>query len=257
MQERIAQIPTPDGAMGTFIAHPDEGGPFPAVVLFMDIWGVREELHDIARNVATVGYCCLVPDSYYRQGSVRFAVRDESNRMMSLHLLDQEVQQSIFAARRKLSIAMVMSDMAALLDYVDDDPAVRPGPVGSFGYCLGGLHALAAAGHFPDRFQANASMHGTYLISDATDSPHLLVDEFRGELYCGFGERDPYSPADLIEELGRLLDRAEVRHRIVVHPGAEHGYALPDRDIHDKQATARDWEHIFSMFRRVIPPPVG
>jgi hypothetical protein len=28
-----------------------------------------------------------------------------------------------------------------------------------------------------------------------------------------------------------------------------HGYALPDRDLHDKRAANRDWELIFAMFR--------
>ena len=37
-----------------------------------------------------------------------------------------------------------------------------------------------------------------------------------------------------------------------LHPGAEHGYALPDRDIHDKRAANRDWELIFAMFRRQL-----
>jgi dienelactone hydrolase len=37
-----------------------------------------------------------------------------------------------------------------------------------------------------------------------------------------------------------------------VHPGVEHGYALPDRDIHDKRAANRDWELIFAMFRRQL-----
>ena len=37
-----------------------------------------------------------------------------------------------------------------------------------------------------------------------------------------------------------------------VHPGAEHGYALPDRDIYDKRAANRDWELIFAMFRRQL-----
>lgn len=256
MKERIVDIPTPDGRMGTFITQPDEGGPFPAVVVFMDIWGVREELFDIARRIATVGYSCLVPDSYYRQGTIRNEARDESGRMISMHLLDQDRQNEIFVPRKKLSGAMVMADMGALLAYLDDDPDVRPGPVGSIGYCMGGWHVLAAAGHFPDRFKASASLHGTELISDKPDSPHLLTDKFRGEMYCGFGALDPYSPPKMVEELDGLLRSSPVTHRIVVHPGAEHGYALPDRDIHDKQASTRDWEHIFAMYQRVIPPYV-
>ena len=51
MQERFATITTADGAMETFITHPEEGGPFPAVVLYMDIWGVREELYDAGRQI--------------------------------------------------------------------------------------------------------------------------------------------------------------------------------------------------------------
>ena len=54
MKERCISIPTPSGAMETFTTHPDRGGPFPAVIVYMDIWGVREELFDIARRVATV-----------------------------------------------------------------------------------------------------------------------------------------------------------------------------------------------------------
>jgi carboxymethylenebutenolidase len=37
-----------------------------------------------------------------------------------------------------------------------------------------------------------------------------------------------------------------------VHPGTEHGYALPDRDIFAKPAANRDWENIFAMFRRQL-----
>jgi len=71
MRERTVAIPTQAGQMETFITHPNEGGPFPAVVIYMDFWGVREELFDIARRVGTVGYCCMLPDLYYRQGRVR------------------------------------------------------------------------------------------------------------------------------------------------------------------------------------------
>ena len=37
------------------------------------------------------------------------------------------------------------------------------------------------------------------------------------------------------------------------HAGAEHGYALPERDVYDSQAVGRDWEQIFAMFHRQIP----
>jgi carboxymethylenebutenolidase len=56
MQEQFVEIKTGEGVMEAFVTHPEENGPFPTVIIYMDIWGVREELYDIARRVGTVGY---------------------------------------------------------------------------------------------------------------------------------------------------------------------------------------------------------
>ena len=71
MQERLVDVATPDGPMDAFVTHPETDGPFPVVVVFMDVWGLREELFGIARRIATVGYYCLVPNFYHRAGKVR------------------------------------------------------------------------------------------------------------------------------------------------------------------------------------------
>jgi carboxymethylenebutenolidase len=96
-------------------------------------------------------------------------------------------------------------------------------------------------------------MHGTRLVSEQPDSPHLFVEKMRGEVYCGFAEHDDLAPPSTIETLGKLFkDQTGVRYRAIVHPGTVHGYALPDRDIFDKPAANRDWENIFAMFRRQL-----
>ena len=58
----------------------------------------------------------------------------------------------------------------------------------------------------------------------------------------------------MVKELEQLLKPRDVRYRHNIHAGTEHGYSLPDRDVYDKHATARDWENIFAMFHRQIPP---
>jgi carboxymethylenebutenolidase len=68
MHERFVEITTAGGVMDAFITQPEENGPFPAVIVYMDIWGIRKELYDIARRVGMAGYACLVPDFYYRNG---------------------------------------------------------------------------------------------------------------------------------------------------------------------------------------------
>src|SRR5262249_2678700 len=73
MRERFAEISTLDGRMQAFVTHPAENGPFPAVIVYMDVFGLREELYDVARRIATVGYYAMVPDFYYRNGKMRIA----------------------------------------------------------------------------------------------------------------------------------------------------------------------------------------
>ena len=219
----------------------------------MDFWGVREELFDIARRIGAVGYYCVMPDLYYRQGRVRNEWRDADGRMISMHNLDPERQRQALAPLEQSSNAMVVEDTGDLIDFMDRGEPVRSGGIGSIGYCMGGRHVLCVAGAYPDRFIAGASLHGTMLVSDRDDSPHLLAQRFRGELYCGFAARDPHPPPAMIQALGDLLRTCPVSYRHEVHPGAEHGYALPNRDIYDKHAAERDWELIFAMFRRQLP----
>jgi carboxymethylenebutenolidase len=252
MIEKAIDIPTADGAMDSFIVHPGEGGPFPAVVLLMDIWGLREELFDVARKVAVVGYHVTVPNFWYRRGKVRYEFRDEKGRMRSLNAIPKAVQDEMHGNMTHVTDKMAMTDIGAVLKFYDGEP-VRKGPKGSIGYCLGGRLSLAAAAEFPDHFRASASMHGTALVSDAPDSPHRMIDRMRGEIYCGYGERDRFTPPPVRDGLAKAMaENANIRFHAIVHPGADHGYALPDRDVFDKPAANRDWENIFAMFRRQL-----
>jgi carboxymethylenebutenolidase len=252
MQERFVDVATPDGPMDTFVTHPEEGGPFACVVIFMDIWGLREELLDIARRIATVGYYCAVPNFYHRLGKVRFEFRNAEGHMISFDRLAPESRAPIEKTFRALSNAMVVRDVGALIEFLRNDPVTRGNAMGGVGYCMGGRHVLCAAGSFPEYFVASASLHGTGLISDGEDSPHLLAGSMEGELYCGYGENDRHTPPTLVAQMKTIFRRKSVRLRQVVHAGADHGYALPDRDVFDKQAANRDWEHIFPMLRRQL-----
>jgi carboxymethylenebutenolidase len=252
MIEQMAQIGTKAGPMDAFVTHPEEGGPFPAIVIYMDIWGLREELFDIARRIATVGYHCTVPNFYYRQGKVRFEQRDARGRMVSFQLLPAPERERMMVQRRSLTDEMVIEDTGALLDFLHTQP-VRRGPKGAIGYCMGGRHALCVAASYPDDFRATACLHGTLLVNDSALSPHRLAERYRGEIYCGFGELDAHSSPETAAALARAFEgHTNFSYRAIVHPGADHGYPLPDRDVFDKRAAERDWEIIFAMFRRCL-----
>ena len=174
MIEQTLDIATKDGAMETFICRP-ERGTHPAVLLLMDAPGIREELRDMARRLATVGYCVLLPNLYYRAG------RDTIYGPQVLEHGSAE-HQRMRAVRTKMTIPPVMDDVAAMMAFVDAQGIAKRGAVGVHGYCMSGPYALAAAARYPDRVAAAASFYGTWLVSDAVESPHLSLGKIKGEV---------------------------------------------------------------------------
>lgn len=244
MTERHVHVQTPDGKMQTFIAHPDGKGPFPAVVMYQNVGGLSEILRGMARRVAESGYYCAVPELYYRLGTIVIDPDSHDEQIMGLRKI----------ASGSMRNATVMEDTKALLEFLDKDPLVKPGPKGTIGYCMGGRFSILAAETFPETFTASVSLFGTRLITDAADSPHLKLERIRGELYCGFAEHDPSMPLPSVDKFKDLLQRqCKAKFEVEVHPGTEHGYAFPGRRVYQKEASERSWERAFAMFSRQIP----
>ena len=243
MIEETLDITTPDGAMETFICRPERDAPHPAVFLLMDAPGVRDELRDMARRLAAVGYAVLLPNLYYRAG------RDS---MFSPQVLDKNSPEwaRMRAIRTKMTIPPVMSDFAAMLDFIDASGWASQGAVGVHGYCMSGPYALAAAARFPDRVAAAASFYGTWLVSDAVESPHLTLGRARGELYIACAEHDELAPIAMVEELQGLFARSGNPGELEIYPGVHHGYAFPQRWCYDRPAAERHWERLFALYRR-------
>ena len=238
--------------MDGYAAHPDDGKAHPLVVIFMDIWGLREELFGIARRIAGEGYYCVVPNLFYREGKFRYQVRDADGRMASFVTLPEDIQESMRARADRLNRRTLKVDVAALLDFCRREPA-NVQAAGSVGFCMGGREAFFAAQEFPECFRATASLHGSRLAIAADDSPHRVTGRMRGEVYCGFAEFDRGAPPEVIRAVEEALAGvAGLTFKSRVHPGAHHGYALPDRDIHDHQAAEYDWAEIFAMYRRQL-----
>jgi len=252
MREQTISIATNDGVMNTFLVRPETGGPFAPVVLFMDVWGIREQLFDIARHIASVGYAVAVPNLYYRKGAQHFDYRRPDGTTASLKDLPDAEQQKIQEFRLHLSDAMAVADTGAMMARLAEDPAIRGDVAGSIGYCMGGRHVLRVAAAYPELFRANASLHPTRLVVEGADSPHRDAGHVRGEFYMGFGEHDHYTPRDVVAGIRAGFNGQPARYFDTVHPGAAHGYAIPDRDVFDKHAAFRDWEQIFAMYDRVL-----
>jgi carboxymethylenebutenolidase len=245
MIEKTLDITTKDGEMETFICHPERNGPFPAVFLLMDTHGVREELKDMARRLGTVGYYVLLPNLYYRAGRDTIygpSVQEEGS----------AEHERMRAVRTKMTIPPMMDYLAAILAFVEQESEVKKGPVGCHGYCMSGPYALAAAARYPERIAAAASFYGTWLVSEAEESPHLSLGKIKGELYIACAEHDNLAQLPMVEELRILFGRAGTAGEIELYPGVHHGFGFPQRWCYDKPAAERHWERLIALYRRCL-----
>ena len=245
MHERTLDIDTGEGLMETFICHPERSGPHPTVILLMDAPGIRDELRDMTRRLASAGYFVLLPNLYYRAG------RDST---FGADVLDKESPEytRMRAIRTKMTIPPVMRDFAKLLEFADGEEQASSNKVGTHGYCMSGPYSLAAAAHFPDRVAAAASIYGTWLVSDAEASPHLSFKQAKAEHYIACAEHDELAPPDMVEQLQANFAQSGANGEIEIYPSVHHGFAFPERWCYDKAAAERHWERLHALYRSAL-----
>ena len=243
MHEKHVELTTEQGSMDTFVVRPEGEGPFPVVLFYMDAPAIREELYDMARRLASVGYFVVLPNLYYRAGRDTRYGPDVLQHGSAEHT-------RMRAVRTKMTIPPVMRDVGALLAWLDARDDVKSGPVGAHGYCMSGPYALAAAARFPDRIAAAASFYGTWIVSDAEESPHRNLGKTTGELYISCAEHDDLAPLDMVEELQGLFAASGAKGELELHPGVHHGFAFPQRWCYDKPVAERHWERLIALYRR-------
>ena len=242
MIEHHLDIPTADGAMNSFVVHPEEGGPHPVVLFYMDAIGKRDELHAMARRLASVGYCVVLPNLFYRR-SCDFVMKERTEAAMA----------EVLAHMGSLNAATTECDTRAMLSFIDAMPQADASRVGAVGYCMSGPFVVWAALAFPDRMGCIASIHGANMATDQLDSPHRVVERLQCESYFACAQTDEWAPPADIQKLEAGLKRSTAPHRIEWYPDTQHGFVFPQRaGMYNAQAAERHWERLFSLFRRAL-----
>ncbi|EKX65474.1 dienelactone hydrolase family protein [Streptomyces ipomoeae] len=244
-------IATEDGTADAYLVHPDDDAPHPAVLFYMDAFGLRPQLKAMADRLAGAGYTVLVPNVFYRAG--RAPVFDLPD------FIDTQARPdlwgTIMPVMQALTTDLAMRDAETYLGWLADCPQAATGPVGITGYCMGARLALHTAGAFPERVAAAAGFHGGRLATDDPDSPHLAAPRITGEVYFGHADNDHSLPPEQIDRLDKALTEAGVRHRTEVYPGAHHGYTQADTAAYDAEATERHWTALLDLLDRTLAQP--
>jgi carboxymethylenebutenolidase len=195
----------------------------------------------VGERLATHGYFVLLPDLFYRSGPYepmdpKAVFSDPEKRKVLMEKFFSRATQ-----------ANIMSDTASFLEYLAAQPDVVPGPVGTTGYCMGGLMSLTAAGTYPDRISAAASYHGGRLATDAPESPHLLAPKMKARVYVAGAIEDQGFPDEMKARLEEALTKAGVDHKVETYP-AKHGWVLRDTPVYDAAAAERHWQSLVALF---------
>ncbi|MEU9645183.1 dienelactone hydrolase family protein [Streptomyces sp. NPDC048188] len=248
VQGTDVDIPTDDGTADAYLTHPADGGPHPAVLLYMDAFGLRPRLRAMADRLAGAGYTVLVPNVFYRSG--RAPVVELPG------FIDPQARPDIFQRlgpiMKSLTPDRAVRDADAYLEWLARAPEAAGGPVALIGYCMGAGLALRTAGTRPDRVAAVAGFHGGNLATEGPHSPHLVAENLTAEAYFAHADHDPGMPPEQQERLEAALAAAGVPHRCEVYTGAHHGYTQADTAAYDERATERHWEAVFDLLKRTF-----
>ncbi|WP_406169395.1 dienelactone hydrolase family protein [Streptomyces sp. NBC_00996] len=229
--------------MTAYLARPSEAGSRPAVLVCSELWGVTEEVRDIVRRVAALGYVAIAPNLYHRSGPETAAGLEESdaNRERGFELLGQLTREG------------VETDLRACTAYVRDHAAAT-GKAGVLGFSLGGhiayfaasrLDLAAAAIFYPGWLPvAGTALSRPEPLLEATDS--IADRDVRMLLF--FAELDHVIDADQRSLIDQALTKAGVRHETVVYPGAQHAFFFPGRDVYDEAAAQDSWNRVRTLF---------
>ena len=243
-------VPTPDGPADAYFVVPDDERNHPAVLVFMDLIGLRPRLEEMADRIAEHGYAVLVPNLLFRSGRAP-VIPDLVQRLQT------EDRATVLAelgpARAELTPEVVTRDTAAYVSFLEHQNGVAPGPLATTGYCMGAAWSLRAAAQFPDVVEAAAMFHGASLAPDDPAGPHRGAPRIRAEVYAGHADDDPSMPPEQVDRLEDALTEAGVVHHCEVYSGASHGFTMSDMAVHDAAAEQRHWDALLDLLARRLP----
>jgi carboxymethylenebutenolidase len=243
IQSERVQIPLSGGGqMGGYLARPEAGGPHPAVLVFMEIFGVNAHIRDVTQRVAAEGYVALAPDYFHRTGPGAEYGYDDAGFGAGMKLLNA------------LKAGEMVADAKAALAWLRGRKDVRGDRIGCMGFCIGGHMAYLTACETDVR--ATASFYGGGVAAPQAPGgqPSTVgrTGKIKGRILCLFGAKDGFIPMDQVDAVRAALARAKTRHEVVVYPDVDHGFFCDQRPAYQEKAAKDAWEKVKQLFREEL-----
>jgi carboxymethylenebutenolidase len=234
--ERVS-IDVGGSAMPAYLAKPASGGPHPAVIVWMEIFGVNAHIRDVAERVAREGYLVVAPNFFHRTAPDIEVGYDEAGMAAGI------------AEMGKLDADQMIADARATVAWLRARPDVS-GKIGVMGFCIGGHMTYLTAAETD--VVAAASFYGGGIAAakgpGGKPSPIHRTNKIQGRVLALFGGKDGMIPQTQVEQIRAALGEHGVKHEIVVYPDADHGFFCDKRATHHAASAKDAWERVKTLF---------
>jgi carboxymethylenebutenolidase len=233
-------IKTPDGVADAYFVHPLKG-KFPAVLIWPDIFGLRPAFKQMATRLAESGYAVLVINPFYRTQRAPTAPEHPD-------FDDPATRQALMTLAGTLNPQTAVTDATAFVNFLDAQPSVdKKRKIGTTGYCMGGPFVFRTAAALPNRIGAGATFHGGGLVTDAPDSPHLLIPQMKAHFLIAIAENDDKKQPEAKNVLREAFAKAHLPAEIEVYAGTMHGWCPPDSHVYDHDQAEKAWSRLLAL----------
>jgi carboxymethylenebutenolidase len=210
-----------------YLARPAARGPFPALVVIHEWWGLNTQIKGMAEKLAREGYVALAVDLY-------------RGRVTADPMEAHEIMRGVPEDR-------AIRDLKAAVAYLRGRPDVRGDRIGSIGWCMGGGYSLTLAIH-----QSDLAACVIYYGRLATDKN--LLDQIGAPVLGFFGEEDRGIPPSAVRAFDRTMKTLDKETQMHIYPGAGHAFANPGRPSYRKAAAADAWNQTVAFFAKFLKP---
>jgi carboxymethylenebutenolidase len=200
-QSRNVSYRSGDETVNAVMYTPQGKGPFPALVVIHEWWGLNDWVREQASKLADQGYVALAIDLY--RGKVA-TTPDEAHEIM-----------------RGVPEDRANRDLLAASNYLRSQKNVDPKRVGSIGWCMGGGYSLDLALNDP-KLKAAVINYGHLATDDAA------LKKINAAILGIFGGRDRGIPVADVQKFEEQLKALGKTVEIHIFADAGHAFENPN-----------------------------
>jgi len=180
------------------LVTPEGKGPFPAVLVIQEWWGLNDWVKDQARALAKEGYVALAVDLY--RGKVTDKQEEAHQYMMGL------------------SPDQALRDLKGAMAFLQARPDVKKNRIGSIGWCMGGRYSLALATEASD-LAAAVAYYGAPPTEDAS------IAKIKAPVLGNYGGDDKGPSPEQVKAFEAAMKKAGKPIDVKIYEGAPHAFA--------------------------------